>query len=106
MVPKSRMSRVGRVGQIGFCAASFALAASLTLVATPATATSQSFGASASARIVVFPEDLSSANVSASRTAWDSLAAPEFDGLPTRGTKWALDVENKAQGSAVIDRVV
>ncbi|GAB2827823.1 hypothetical protein GCM10027022_18620 [Alpinimonas psychrophila] len=89
--PVARRStfKLGLVGLVGLL--TFALAAS----ALPASA-------AVTSTIPVYQDDLSSTNVSSGRTSWDSSNSVKFNELPAAGTKWALDIENKPAGSALI----
>ena len=82
----AKLTHVGLVGLVIIALSTLALPAS-----------------AAGNQVNVYPDDLSSTNVSSERTGWDATGVSKFTGLPTPGTKWALDIENKPPGSASID---
>jgi len=55
-------------------------------------------GAMAETSLPVYPSDLSSVNYSAGSTSFDAYGA-RYTSLPTAGSKWVLDIENKSQSS-------
>jgi len=75
----------------------------LALTTLPAAAETSSATSPGSSVINVFPEDLSTVNVSSGRTFWDSVTPSKFAEFPVAGTRWALDIENKEKGFSAID---
>lgn len=92
----SARSTVAKIALAGLAAGG---AMAVGIVGSPLPASANDPGTSNTA---VYPDDLSSNNVSSSRTVWDATGVSQFAAFPATGTRWALDIENKPRGTAAI----
>lgn len=84
-MPRTLLPSVALVGAVALLTAGLALPA-----------------AAAGATVTVLIADISDTNVSAASTKWDAASGATAAALPTTGTRWALDIENKPKGTSAI----